>query len=110
MEGYLNMNNQEKQVNQSNGLRLKPENLNNRLRNRIIRKLGGVPMDDFELFISDVMKVLEAYERFSKDMGIFYDAVSKKLGIRVVEGTMVMEEINTGFKGKEKSDRNIDVT
>lgn len=53
-----------------------------RLRNRFFRWVGVHPIDDFDYFSDDIMKVLESFEKFSKHSALFSGVVAEKLDIK----------------------------
>ena len=60
----------------------KKEKKQDRLRNKFFRWIGVTPDDDFDYFADDVMRVLEAFERFSKHSAMFSSVVAQKLDIK----------------------------
>jgi len=60
----------------------KNEKRHDRLRNRFFRWIGVTPNDDFEYNADDVMRVLEAFEKFSKHSAMFSSVVAQKLDIK----------------------------
>jgi len=52
-----------------------------RLRNRLFRWIGVMPLDDFDWYANDVMGVLESFEKFTFSSSRFNAVVSKKLGL-----------------------------
>ena len=60
----------------------KKEKKQDRLRNKFFRWIGVTPDDDFDYFADDVMRVLEAFEKFSKHSAMFSSVVAQKLDIK----------------------------
>ena len=52
-----------------------------RLRNRVFRAVGVLPLDDFDLYANDVFHVLETLDVFTKRTSNFAKVVAKKLNI-----------------------------
>ena len=52
-----------------------------RLRNKLYRRLGIFCFDDFNLYADDVMNVLEAFELFTKRTAKFSTIVASRLDI-----------------------------
>ena len=67
-------------------------------RDYLLRWMGIMPRNDFILYADDVFKVLHAMENFTKQVSIFSNEVSKKLGIQWERGKIIE------FEGKTEKD------
>ena len=67
--------------------------LKDRLRNKIVRLLGGMPRDDFNMFTDDLFKVLNSFENFVKATSNFSNIVATRLGIHYDGNTDTVTDI-----------------
>jgi len=52
-----------------------------RLRNKLFRKMGAVPMDDYNVYCKDIFDILQTFEKFSLQMKIFHNKVNDRLNL-----------------------------
>lgn len=58
---------------------MKPIKKNDRLRNKFFRWIGVCPIDDFDLFISDLFPLLDSFEKFSRETATWSKVVNNRL-------------------------------